>query len=100
MKTLLRQSPVHQGSTLVVSLVLCSILVVLMASYLSVIQAQRQAVARSQSWNKAMVVAEAGVEEAMALLNSGIVGGNFAVFPWRDAGGGLFTNRTNPRQFG
>src|SRR5688572_28985006 len=99
MKIQRSKQPSIQGSTLAITLMICTILGLLMGSYLSMLQTQRLAVARSQNWNQALVVAEAGVEEAMALLNSGVVAGQFAVFPWKDAGGGNFTNRINPPQF-
>src|SRR5688572_9097158 len=99
MKIRIGQQQTNQGSALVITLMTCLILGLLMGSYLYMVQGQRQSVARSQSWNKAMVVAEAGVDEAMALMNSGVVGGNFAVFPWKNAGGGLYTNRPSPAQF-
>jgi hypothetical protein len=41
------------------------------------------------------VVSEAGVEEAMALLNSGVKAPNFQVFPWTSSGGGVFSSPTN-----
>jgi hypothetical protein len=66
-----------QGSTLAVTFMTCVILGLLMGSYLYMVQGQRQSVARSQCWNQALVVAEAGVDEAMALLNSGM---NIATF--------------------
>ncbi len=73
---------------------------ILMGSYLYMVQEQRQSVARSQTWNQALVVAEAGVDEALAQLNSGISDGNFATSPWwKNAGGGYFTNRISPMQF-
>jgi hypothetical protein len=89
----------NHGSALVMTLCVCGVLGILMGSYLYMVQGQRQAVARSQSWNQAMVVAEAGIDEAMALINSGVIGGNFAIFPWKNAGGGNFTNRPTPPQF-
>ena len=89
----------NQGSALAVTLLTCGILGILMGGYLYMVQAQRQAVARSQSWNRAVVVAEAGIDEALALMNSGVIGTNFAVFPWKNAGGGNFTNRPSPPQF-
>ena len=92
--------PANQGSALAITLMICTILGLLMGSYLYMLQTQHLSVARSQNWHRAMVVAEAGIEEAMALLNSGVVAGQFAVFPWKDAGGGNFTNRINPPQFG
>src|SRR5437899_1348401 len=90
----------HQGSAIVVTFMTCLVLGLLMGSYLYLVQGQRQSVARSQSWNQAMVVAEAGIDEALALMNSGVVGGNFAVFPWKSAGGGIYTNRPAATQFG
>src|SRR5262245_55393638 len=89
----------NQGSALVITLLTCGILGLLMGSYLYMVQGQRQAVARSQSWNQAIVVAEAVIDEAIALMNSGFVGADFAVFPWKNAGGGNFTNRPTPAQF-
>ena len=62
-----------RGNTLMVTLLLCLILGILMASYLWVIKTQELAVARSQRWNKAMVMAETGVEDALALLNDGML---------------------------
>ena len=67
-----------QGSALVITLILCVILGILMGSYLWLVRTQHLSVARSQRWNKAMVIAEAGVDEAMALLNSGIILTSFA----------------------
>src|SRR6266446_5419071 len=57
------------GSVLLVTLATCVILGVLMGSYLSMIKSQHFSVARAQAWHGALVVAEAGVEEAMAQLN-------------------------------
>src|ERR1043165_4866282 len=67
-----------QGSALVITLILCLILGILMGSYLWFLRNQQFSVARSQQWHKAMVMAEAGVDEAMALLNSGIILTSFA----------------------
>jgi len=61
-----------------ITLILCAILGLLMGSYLWFLQTQQKSVARSQQWHKAMVMAEAGVDEAMALLNSGIILTSFA----------------------
>ena len=84
-----------QGSALVITIVLGTILATLIGSYFCMIQTQHFSVARSQSWNQALTVAEAGVEEALALLNSGVQPPNFAVFPWTSSGGGVFQNDTN-----
>jgi hypothetical protein len=74
---------------------MCTILATLVGSYFCMIETQNRSVARSQTWNQAMTVAEAGVEEALALMNSGVQSTNFNVFPWTGAGGGVFQNNTN-----
>ena len=77
----------EEGVALVVTMVLGSILGVLMISYLSMLDNQNRAVARGQAWNKALVVAEAGVEEAMAQLNApGVSLNNLAVNSWTSTG--------------
>jgi hypothetical protein len=57
------------GSILLITLAICVILGVLMGSYLAVIKTHHFSVTRAQCWNSAIVVAEAGVEEALAQLN-------------------------------
>lgn len=79
-----------QGSVLWVTLLWATILAVLLGSYLQVVQTHSASVARSQAWNKAMIVAEAGVEEAMAFLNSGVTTNNLATNSWASLGGGNF----------
>src|SRR5436190_5960335 len=72
-----------QGVALVVTMVLGGIVGVLMLSYLLMIDNQDRSVARGQAWNKALVVAEAGVEEAMAQLNaSGVTLATIGVNSW------------------
>src|SRR2546422_3553899 len=100
MKIRIGTQQINQGSAIAVTFMTCIVLGLLMGSYLYMVQGQRQSVARSQSWNQAIVVAEAGVDEALALMNSGVIGTNFAVFPWKNAGGGNFSNRPTPSQFG
>jgi hypothetical protein len=93
---ILRNKPAgDQASALVITLILCAILAGLLCSYFGLVQTQHFSVARSQSWNEALTVAEAGVEEGLALLNSGVQPPNFAVFPWTSSGGGVFKNDTN-----
>ena len=87
--------PLNRGSALTVTLLTCAILGAVLAACLSLIGAQQSLVFRSQHWNQAMVVAEGGLEEAMALLNSGVQAPNFAIFPWSSSGGGVFKNDTN-----
>jgi hypothetical protein len=95
MRLKLKKLPIDRGSTLAITLISCTILATMVGSYFSLIQTQNRSVARSQSWNQALTVAEAGVDEALALLNSGVQSPNFAIFPWTSAGGGVFKNDTN-----
>src|SRR5262252_3464601 len=85
----------NQGIALPVTLLTCVLVGLLVGSYLYLIGTQNLSVARSQNWHQALVVAEGGVEEAMALLNSGVQSPNFAIFPWTSAGSGVFKNDTN-----
>ena len=55
---------------LIVSLVMGAILGTTLASYLILVRNQETSVVRSQVWNQAIAVAEAGLEEGMSHLNS------------------------------
>src|SRR5437660_2806814 len=79
----------HAG-VLLVTLLLSVIVGILIGSYLSLLQNQHLSVARGQAWNAALVVAEAGIEEAMAHLNSGVSTNNLAVNSWLSLGGGVY----------
>ena len=57
------------GSVLLVSLMVTAILGLTLASYLLMAQQQNLSVMRSQTWNSAIVLSEAGVEDALAMLN-------------------------------
>jgi hypothetical protein len=59
----------EQGSALIITLTLGVILLVVLASYLMLLTSQKSLVTRSQTWNAALTMAEAGIEEAMAQIN-------------------------------
>src|SRR5262245_46757305 len=59
----------RSGSVMLVALILSAILGVALAGYLVMVGQNNAAVSRSQSWNTSMVMAEAGIEEALQLLN-------------------------------
>src|SRR5579872_3321279 len=61
-----------RGSALVVSLTVAAVAAIALASYLTLVQTQTSSVVRSQSFNAAMAVTEAGVEEGMAMINSAV----------------------------
>lgn len=60
----------ENGSVMVLGLVTSAVLVVGLASYLSLVEAQNTSVMRSQTWNSAIPAAEAGVEDALSHLNT------------------------------
>jgi len=69
MKIKLLKHPNEQGNVLIIALCFALIIGISLGSYLVLAQNQYASVARSQTWNSAMVMTEAGVEDAMALLN-------------------------------
>jgi len=69
MRIRLQQKRNVQGSVLLATIGITFILGLGVASYLSLVRWQHVAVIRSQAWNAAMGMAEAGVEEALAQLN-------------------------------
>jgi len=79
------------ASVLLITLGICTILGILMLSYLSMAKTQAFSVARAQAWNYALVVAEAGVEEGMAEISDTMAFKNFTTLPgnqWTPLGGG------------
>lgn len=72
----------ESGGVLLTTLMITVLIGVTMASYLMLVRNQSVAVARSQAWNIALTLAEAGVEEALAQMNhdggltSAVPGGN------------------------
>jgi hypothetical protein len=88
-----------QASALTITLILCVILATLVCSYFCLIKTQHFSVGRSQAWNEAMTVAEAGVEEALALLNSGIQVPSTGMLPptsWTGTAGNIHNGTNRP----
>ncbi len=74
-----KKSNKHKGSVLIVTLLIGAILGILMGSYLLMVQTQHFSVTRARAWNDAVVVAEAGVEDAMAHINcTNTIGGKWS----------------------
>jgi Tfp pilus assembly protein PilX len=69
MKTKLHPSRNESGSILMIALVMAGILGVSLISYLMLMNHQNRMVFRGQSWNHALALAEAGVEDGLAHLN-------------------------------
>ena len=70
MKSSLRKRR-QQGSVLMVTLFMLALMSFFLYAYLYTARTQRSLVARSQGWNAALGLAEAGIEEALAQLNPG-----------------------------
>ncbi len=62
-----------QGSVLLATLAATGIIGVTLGSFLLLVSSHHRTVVRSQHWNAALTVAEAGVEEALAQLNPGVI---------------------------
>ena len=58
------------GQVLIATLVIAGVLGVALAAYLNVIHTQNNLTVRSQVWNSCMPLVEAGIEEALAHVNS------------------------------
>ncbi len=69
MKTRSKIDRRKSGSVLVVTLLLAAILVLTLGGYLWWVRTQNVQVAEAQSWNAALAIAEAGIEEGMAQIN-------------------------------
>ncbi|MBI3853851.1 MAG: hypothetical protein HY298_26800 [Verrucomicrobia bacterium] len=70
MKTRLIQTPTLRGNTLLVTLFITSIIGIVLASYLTLVRNQNSLTMRSQAWNSAITVIEAGIEEGLTHLNA------------------------------
>ena len=70
MKSKTLTSRQKEGSTLALTLVTTGILGFLLVAYLSLVRSQNISNMRSQAWNQAIPVIEAGIEDALTHLNT------------------------------
>ncbi|HEV2207439.1 MAG TPA: hypothetical protein VG167_01605 [Verrucomicrobiae bacterium] len=61
----------ERGTVLMVTLFIAVMFGIFLFSYLNIVGQQKSVVSRSQAWNAALAIAEAGGEEALAQLNPG-----------------------------
>src|SRR5215467_14226557 len=82
----------EQGSILMVTLFMASLFGLFLFSYLYLVRNQNSTTMRSQAWNSAFGMAEAGVEEALAQLNPGapLPTNDRTANGWGNASGGLY----------
>jgi hypothetical protein len=88
MKTKLFKRVKQAASALLTALVICSIFSLFVVYYLSLIEQQNQLNARSQTWNMAIAITEAGIEEGLEHLNDNTF--NLALAPWSYLGGSTY----------
>ncbi|MDB6068323.1 MAG: hypothetical protein JWR26_4531 [Pedosphaera sp.] len=81
MKTRIHPKAGNTGSVLLVTLGISLVIGVTLASYLLLVMAENKSMARSQTWNTSIVVAEAGVEDALAFLNKFVGSPNLTNWP-------------------
>jgi hypothetical protein len=70
MKTQITSRRRARGSTLMLTVVTMGLIGFVLLAYLSLVRRQNVSVARSQAWNAAIPVIEAGVEDALTHLNT------------------------------
>ena len=98
MKTILLSRRQNHGSVILMCLCIAAVLGVLLASALVYTHVQNVSVNRSQNWNAAIVLSEAGVEEALSHLNRGApffdpanATNNLTSNGWTDQGNGVYS---------
>jgi hypothetical protein len=90
----IQQSSIR-GSVLAITLIMSALIGLMLAAYLTLIGNQNRFTQRSQVWNNAVPVCEAGVEEALAHINYSGTTSNFAINGWQFVNTGYVKSRTN-----
>src|SRR5579863_2492104 len=88
MKTKILKRVKQAASALLTALIICSIFSLFVVYYLSLIEQQNLLNTRSQTWNMAIAITEAGVEEGLEHLNDNTA--NLALAPWSYIGGSTY----------
>jgi hypothetical protein len=93
----LRKLSHEEGTVLLITIMVATLLGITVGSYLLMVSAQNRSVARSQSWNAALAVSEAGVEEALAQLNLGAMASKIdrTANGWGAPSGGIYGPRSS-----
>lgn len=94
----------NQGSVLLLSLAIATVIGLALVSYLYLVQGEFAATNRSQAWNRSMSISEAGIEESMAMVNQYVTTA-YSLTAWTNNAGNngwsqddnvYFLNRTIP----
>ncbi|HEV7925797.1 MAG TPA: hypothetical protein VGR14_10590 [Verrucomicrobiae bacterium] len=93
-----RQRNAQAGGVLIVCLCWATVIGIALTSVMVMAELENGTVARSQAWNTSMVVAEAGLEDALALLNKNVGSStpwtnNLTGDGWTNFGGVISTTR-------
>lgn len=81
------------GSALLFAVLIAGLIGALLATYLTLVRSQNEATMRSQAWNAAIPMIEAGIEEALAHLNChGLT--NLPTDGWQSLGGQYVKQRS------
>src|SRR3954470_17248863 len=84
----------EKGSILAIMLITSALIGIMLAAYLTRVGSQNRFTQRSQVWNNAIPICEAGVEEALAHINY-VATTNLAMNGWVLSGTNYVKNRTN-----
>src|SRR5678815_1481676 len=84
----------EEGSILAIMLIMTTLIGLMLAAYLTLVGSQNKFTQRSQVWNNAIPVCEAGVEEALTHINYNGTS-DFGMNGWRLVNGFYVKNRTN-----
>src|SRR5436190_18748708 len=76
------------ASALLTALVICSVFSLFVVYYLSLIEQQNLLNTRSQTWNMAIAITEAGIEEGLEHLNDNTT--SLSQAPWSYIGGSTY----------
>ncbi len=97
MKTRLSAGTGEQGNLILVAMIIGGIAGLTLASYLMLAQHQNVSIYRSQTWNSSLVVAEAGIEDGLQMIN--LYAGSFEpsdLYKWTNAAPGSGWERVGP----
>ncbi len=72
----------ERAGILLIVLISSLIMGITLASYLKYTATQTRSIMRSQAWNTAIPIAEAGIEEALAHINNSVIGTNWTLNGW------------------
>src|SRR5688500_12435402 len=91
MKLFSRHSRVASGNSLMLTLVATALIGFLLLAYLQLVRSQNSTTMRSQGWNGAMAIVEAGIEDALTHLN--VNTNTLAMQGWQAIDGGKYAVR-------